>query len=134
MADSMSAMASPTHQIDRLRGWRVRPARTTSMAKLLPNLKRQFTRTHKQVGAFADAWDRCAPPALRDRCKVNTMRGGTARVTASSSAIVFQLDRALRGGLLQELRAACTATIARVDIKVGLVPAPPVDLDNSPQR
>lgn len=127
-------MATPTHHIERLRGWRVRPTRTTSMARLLPNLKRQFTRTHKQVGAFADAWDRCAPPALRDRCKVEAMRGGTARVTASSSAIVFQLDRALRGGLLQELRAACTAAITRVDIKVGVVPTPPADLDDSPRH
>lgn len=93
------------------------------MAELVPTLKRQFTRTHKQVGAFADAWDACVPAALRDRCKVDAMRGGRARVTASSSAIVFQLDRALRGGLLQELRSACTATITKVDIKVGLVPS-----------
>lgn len=115
-------MAAQNHHIERLRGWRVKPQRTKSMSQLLPNLKRQYTRTHKQVGAFADAWDACVPPALRDRCRVETMRGGTARVTASSSAIVFQIDRALRGGLLRELRAACTAPIAKVDIKVGAVP------------
>jgi len=118
----MSVMAPATQQLEQLRGWRVKPPRTTCFSQLLPNLQRQLTRTQKQVGAFADAWDACVPPPLRDRCRVEGMRGGTARVTASSSAIVFQLDRALRTGLLRELRAACSATITRVDIKVGRVP------------
>jgi hypothetical protein len=119
----MNAMPVATQHIDQLRGWRVKPPRTACLSQLLPNLQRQLTRTQKQVGAFADAWDACVPAALRDRCRVESMRGGNARVTASSSAIVFQLDRALRSGLLRELRAACAATITRVDVKVGRVAA-----------
>jgi hypothetical protein len=117
----MNAMPAATQHIEQLRRWRVKPSRTACFSQLLPKLQRQLTRTQKQVGAFADAWDACAPAALRDRCRVETMRGGAARVTASSSAIVFQLDRALRTGLLRELRAACSATITRVDVRVGRV-------------
>jgi hypothetical protein len=122
VVDSMSVMAPTAQHLEQLRGWRVKPPRTACFSQLLPKLQRQLTRTQKQVGAFADAWDTCVPAGLRDRCRVETMRGGTVRVTASSSAIVFQLDRALRSGLLRELRAACSTTITRVDVKVGHVP------------
>lgn len=117
----MDVVPHAAQQLDQLRGWRVKPPRTTCFTQLVPNLQRQFTRTQKQVGDFAEAWDACVPAPLRDRCRVESMRGGTARVTANSSAIVFQLDRALRSGLLRELRAACSAAITRVDVKVGRV-------------
>jgi len=49
------------------------------------------------------------------------MRGGVARVTASSSATAFQLDRLLRGGLLKSLRAACATTLTRVEVRTGSI-------------
>lgn len=117
----MLGMPSDANHVNRLRTWRVRPTRTKSIADLMPGMQRQLRRTERQVGAFADAWNDCVPDGLRDQCRVETMRGGRARVTATSSAVAFQLDRALRSGLLRTLRAACTVAITKVDVRVGVV-------------
>ena len=114
-------MATDATHVDQLRAWRVRPTRTKSISDLMPGMQRQFRRTERQIGAFADAWNECVPSELRDHCRVETVRGGRARVTAGSSAIAFQLDRALRSGLLRTLRAACAIAITRVDVRVGTV-------------
>jgi hypothetical protein len=114
-------MSSDATHVDQLRVWRVRPSRTKSINDLMPGMQRQFRRTERQVGAFANAWNECVPPELRDQCRVETVRGGRARVTAGSSAIAFQLDRALRSGLLRTLRATCSIAITRVDVRVGTV-------------
>ncbi|MDP7029564.1 MAG: DciA family protein [Phycisphaerales bacterium] len=126
MADSMADMPSPAaHHIEQLRTWRVRGHRAKPLADLVPGMQRSFKRAERQVGAFADAWHQCAPPPLRDRCRVESMRGGNARITASSAAVAFQVDRALRSGLLRALRSTCATAIAKVDVRVGAVHLPP---------
>ena len=126
MVDSMRGMTSPAaHHVNRLRTWRVRGRRTTTMADVVPGMQRSLRRAERQVGAFADAWHQCTPPPLRDQCRVESMRGGAARITAGSAAVAFQLDRALRSGLLRALRSTCSTAIARVDVRVGSLHQPP---------
>ncbi len=118
----MGAMPSATtRHIEQLRAWRNRTPQAKAFGDVVPGLQRQLRRTQRQVGEFAEVWNDLVPPPLRDRSRVDFMRSGTARVTAESSAIAFQLDRALRSGLLRELRASCNAPITRVDVRVGLV-------------
>lgn len=117
----MGSMApDPTH-LDRLRTWRVRPARTKSLADLVPNAAATLERRQQQTGNFAQAWDTCVPAAMRDQCRVESMRGGIAKVIAESASVRFQLDRALRSGLLSQLRAACPVALTRVDVRSGAV-------------
>jgi hypothetical protein len=109
-----------TH-IDRLRTWRTRPDRTSAMTDMVASLHQQWTTVSRRIGDFGDAWEACAPSHLRTSCRIDGMRGGVARVIVSSSAVGFQLDRCLRGGLLQELRAACPVAITKVDVRIGRV-------------
>ncbi len=116
-------MPANSSHIDRLRTWRVRRPRTTSLADLVPGMQQTLQRQQRRTGNFAQAWHACVPPALRDRCRVDEVRGGVARVTAANAAITFQLDRLLRSGLLAELRRACVSSITRVDVRTGTLPS-----------
>ena len=107
--------------INQLRTWRVRADRSSAMSDAVASLQRQWERSARHTGDFAEAWDQCVPAQLKDQCRVDTMRGGVARIIVSSSAVAFQLDRTLRSGLLTTLRANCTAAITRIETRIGQV-------------
>ncbi len=108
-------------EINQLRSWRVRADRSSSLSDAVANLQRHWQKAARQTGDFAEAWEACVAAELKDQCRVDTMRGGVARVIVSSSAVAFQLDRTLRSGLLTELRARCSAAVTRVETRIGQV-------------
>ena len=68
-----------------------------------------------------DIWEAMLPEDLASRCRIDTVRRGVAHVLVDSPATAFEIDRRLRGGLLDALRAAFTGTLVRVKMKVGVV-------------
>lgn len=121
-SDTMPPMpAAPAAQLDKLRTWRGPRSRTASLSDLVAGMQKDYAQRARRLGGFAQAWDACAPESWRTACRVDAFRGGVARVVVASSAIGFQVDRALRSGLLESLRAACSSAVTRVDVRVGRV-------------
>lgn len=106
-------------QLERLRLFRGRRERDTSIASLINSIDRDLKRQDRAVGGADDAWQRLVPAELLQATRVISFARGVLVVAANSSACAFELDRALRGGLEGELRAALRAGSLRVRVRVG---------------
>jgi Dna[CI] antecedent, DciA len=107
-------------QLERLRLFRGRRERDTSIAPLVNAVERDLKRQDRAVGGADAAWGRLVPAELLRLTRVVSFARGTLVVAAHCSATAFELDRALRGGLENELRAALRAGSLRVRVRVGI--------------
>jgi len=106
-------------QLERLRRFRGRRERETSIAPLVLSIDRDLKRQDRAVGGADDAWRQLVPKELADATRVVSFARGTLVVMADSSSSAFEIDRALRGGLEGQLRAALRAGSLRVRVRVG---------------
>lgn len=111
-------------QIDLLRKYRSRPERDNSISKLVQSFEDQASQAQRKSGSFIDVWSQFVPADLEKQSRVTVLRGGVAHVVCQSSAAKFELDRALREGLEQELRAAYSSTLTKVKVTLGNLNAP----------
>ena len=118
MMGGMTTMTTP-NQIEQLQKWRGRPLRAKAIGDGVALIDRRARQLHRRIGEFLSAWKQSLPEALHERTCVEGIRGGVVDVMVASSAISFELDRRLREGLLDELRASCRGTVVRVRLKVG---------------
>ena len=118
MMGAMSAVSTP-NQLEKLQQWRCRPLRARAIGDSIASIDRRARQLQRRIGEFAGAWKQSLPEALHERTCVKGIHGGVADVLVASSAICFELDRRLREGLLDELRASCRGTLVRVRLKVG---------------
>ena len=88
-------------------------------------LARELRASNRQMGNAAEAWQTHAPESLRDSVRLESFKSGVLTVVVDNAATGFALDRALRGGLLADLRTHCKATLARVKHRVGSVDQAP---------
>lgn len=114
----MTSVANPG-QLERLQQWRNRPLRARSIGDGVASIDRKARQLHRRVGEFVDAWHTLLPDELNEHTCVTGIRGGVVDVVVESSAISFEIDRRIREGLLDELRAACRGTIVRIKLRIG---------------
>ena len=91
-------------RLQKLSAWRAWREPDRSINKDVSIFAKQFVRTEKSIGAASDAWMQLAPLALQKVASVESMRAGTLTLLVESSAAAFEVDRALRGGLENDLK------------------------------
>ena len=114
----MSGSAWMRRQIEDLRRRRGRSGPELSIAKLIASTADHAKRTHKQLGELIEIWEESVPPELARRTSLTVLRGGVLHVSVDSSSIAFEIDRLLRGGLVDELRRRFRGTLVRVKVKL----------------
>jgi len=107
--------------LNRLRGWRTRPGRYSSLAFMADQFKRTIEKPHKQLGDLATIWQKAVPDELCRQTALHSFSRGTLRVTVADSGVLYELDRRLRGGLEREIRSRYKGKLLRVKLAVGPV-------------
>ena len=105
--------------LDRLRGYRVRRVEPRGIDGLVANIRRDASRNRRGSGSFVEAWEAEIPEALRAGSAIRSIRGGVARVQVPDSATKYELEQALRAGLLTKLRLRFAHPLRRVRVDVG---------------
>lgn len=106
-------------QLERLRAFRGRRERDTSITPLVDSFERELSRQERAIGGAGRAWESLVPPELASRSRVVSYQRGTLLVSVDDSATAFELDRALRAGLEGRLRSALRAGSLRVRVRTG---------------
>ncbi len=117
-------------RLEQLQQWRGPRSRTVTLEPLLDPISSTARRTERRLGNLVDLWLAHVPEELTRHAAVTGFRGGTLQVTAESAAVRFQLDRALRGGLLSTLRRAFPGTLNNVRIVAGRLDDDSASTDN----
>lgn len=73
----------------------------------------------KRTASIAEAWARVVPDDLASRTSIERLARGVLVVRLGDASARFELDRFLRAGGLEALRAASHAPIARVKVLAG---------------
>ena len=117
--DTMDHEQHQKRRLDRLRQWRNRPPRDQTLAFLVDHVKAQVVRPHRQVGQLAELWQELVPAEMADRTTLASFTRGILTVHVPDSALLYQLDRLLRGGIEQQLRQRSKTTLRSVRLKVS---------------
>ena len=102
--------------LDRLRKHRARRWDASAIDRIVASIQREASRAQRGTGDFAEAWEAEVPEALRDRCRIHSVRGGVARVEASDASVRYELERLLREGLLLAVRRRFGKPLRRVRV------------------
>jgi len=108
-------------QIEKLRRWRGGRDWTVALPDEVARLQKEVERSGRRLASFVSAWEQVIPPDLVAHTRVKSVRGGVVQVVASSSGVLYELDRLLRGGAEAEIRQRLSSTLTRVKVTVGPV-------------
>lgn len=120
-------VSDAARQIEQLRDHRVRPEVDTSISSIISAAASKAQKTHKRLGRLIDLWEQLVPEKLASQTAITSLRAGTVHVAAADAATHYEIDRLLREGLEQQLRASYQGTLVRVRVKVSpdeVAPAP----------
>lgn len=107
--------------LKRLREWRTRPGRYTSLTFMQDQFKRQIEKPYKQLGDLTAIWQSSVPDDLCRRTALHSFNRGTLRVIVADSSVLYELDRRLRSGLERDIRARYKGRLLRIKLEVGTV-------------
>lgn len=99
--------------LNRLRGFRVREGRDLSLSDLAAKA-REYQRASRSLSAVAPAWEQACPKDLLPKTSIVSLARGVLTIGIDGSSTRYALDRAMRAGGLQTLRAESRAAITRV--------------------
>jgi hypothetical protein len=109
---------APARQLDDLRRFRVRAPADTSLAPDIESIRRDLAGRRRATGGLDQAWDAIVPPDLRQSTRVERLTpGGVLTITAADSAALYEMDRWIRSGGLETLRAHCSVPLRRVKLQ-----------------
>ena len=94
-----------------------RQERDYAIHGLLAGIRREASRGRKAAGGIVDAWEAVVPSQFASGTRIKGIAGGVVRVGVKSTALSFELDRALRSGLLEKLRASYGGVLRRVRLE-----------------
>ncbi len=114
-----SRVVDAATQIEQLRKYRQRPEREVSIGRLVGSMADDARRTQRRLGSLIDLWSELAPPELERHSRVVAVRGGVGHVQCDSASTKYELDRALRQGLEQELRRRYPSTLMKIRLSVA---------------
>lgn len=108
--------------VDPRHAWRRRDDRTASLGSVVDRfwLKR-YAKPHAQLVELAPLWERLVPEALAGRSMLRSLHRGVLTVVVADAGTLFQLDRALRNGVQQQLARQCAGKLRRVKLEQGKV-------------
>ncbi len=115
-------MPTPDSQdayLHRLAGWRSRRTNVGDLSFIEGQFQRQYARPHAQLGQLVALWEDTVPVAIAQRTTLRRFARATLHVAVPDSATHYQLDRALRSGLLAALRQGFKGNLRVVKIEVG---------------
>lgn len=112
-------MRRPLEELNDLRRHRQRKDRNLEIGSLVDGMARNAERTQRRLGALIDLWLELVPTEIVAHTRVTSFQGGVVQVRCDSAAVGYELDRALRSGLEQRLRAKTRQTLTRVRVTVG---------------
>jgi len=105
--------------IEKIRSLRVRPARDTSAAGVVGELRDKLEREIKQAGGMGEAWRTVAPDNLRDRARITSFQRGVLTIESPDAGTRYLIEQWLRGGGRQMLAGCAPGTIKRVVVREG---------------
>lgn len=115
-------MAKDPYQshLDGLRDRRNRKDPDLSLGFLTGQFKREVQKPYEQLGKLTEIWGELVPPELAVHTRLEGLSRGVLRVSVDSSGRLYELDRLLRGGVLNELITRHKGkALRRVDLKVA---------------
>lgn len=115
----MTEAESSQRRLDRLRGWRNRSPRDTTLKFLSEHVKKTVVKPHQQLGKLVEAFIESVPAPLAERTALVSLSRGVLTVHVADNVTLYEMDRLLRGGLEQQLRKACGVTLRKVKCRVG---------------
>lgn len=114
---SSSSSIKALEELRRLRGGR--GGRDVSIAATIDAVANNAAQTQKKLGELIEIWERHVPPTICERTALTGIRNGVLQVIVDSSASAFELDRLLRGGMLQALIREYRGTLLRVKWRIA---------------
>jgi len=112
-------MSHPLDRLEQLRQQRGKPEREWGIGSVIASIEREGRRRDRNLGRAGELWDQLLPAELVRQTKLVGFRGGVLSVIVESASARYELDRALRGGLEQQLRAQLPNTLVRIKVTVG---------------
>lgn len=110
---------SPLQQIEQIRRLRSKAERDNTISRVIAQTADHAQRTHKQLGELIVLWEQLVPAELATHTSLVGFRAGVLHVVVDSSPIAFELDRLLRSGLIEQMRARFRGTLTRVKTRLG---------------
>ncbi len=100
--------------------------KTRSLRPVAPSIEREIAfqardlkKLQKRTASIAEAWSTVIPGPLADHSAIDRLAAGVLTVRVADASARYELDRYLREGGLERLRAAASAPITRVKIVAG---------------
>jgi hypothetical protein len=115
----MSKMLNPKSQLDRLRKWRARPLRDTSINDAVNVLRRGLRKGNRQSSSLVEAWDELVPSHIARQARIVSLRNGVLEVATDGAAVGYQLNRLIRSGLLRDLQRECKGTLKKIKVRTA---------------
>ena len=106
------------NHLQQLKEWRGPRSRPSIYQGAITRIHRDAKRTSRHLGDFIEHWQALLPREIAAGTSVESARGGTIHVRVKNSAIAFEVDRLLRGGVLAKLRSSCSITVADIKVRV----------------
>ena len=111
----MSAAA----ELERLRKWRSRKDRDTSITSAIQSMRKGLRKGNRQSTSLLEAWDEFVPSHLAAQATIVSIRGGVLEVVTDGAAVAYKLNRLIRGGLLRELQNKTKGTLKKIRVRTA---------------
>jgi hypothetical protein len=111
--------ADHAHLLQKRLDARRRPEKDVTITGIVSSIAHHARRTHDRLGELVELWEAAIPAHLSARTRLTALRGGILHVDVDSPATLYEIDRLLRGGVEDQLRAAHRGTLTRVKLKVA---------------
>ena len=113
----MIAMMDPQSELDRLRKYKTRRVRETSINETVQSLRKGLRKGNKTSSSLIEAWDAAVPSHIANQATMVSMRNGVLEVLTDGSSVAYQLNRLVRSGLLRELQKATKGTLRKIRVR-----------------
>ena len=114
---TMIAMMDPQSELDRLRKYKTRRVRETSINETVQSLRKGLRKGNKTSSSLIEAWDAAVPSHIANQATMVSMRNGVLEVLTDGSSVAYQLNRLVRSGLLRELQKATKGTLRKIRVR-----------------
>ena len=111
-------MTLEERKLEQLREWRGRRERDLTMQKTLANLKRTLKRSNTQLLQIAEVWKEEVPEFIYEQTHPISLKNGVLEVAANGSAMSYQLQQLIRGGLLKKLQTQIHVPLKKIKVRL----------------
>ena len=105
-------------EIDKLRRHRARMGHDLGIGTLVRASADTARKTNDRLGEIIELWNTFVPGHLAKHTSIAGLRRGVLHVDVETSAVAFELDRLLRGGMTHELRRRFRGSLVRIKTRV----------------